>query len=113
MVAAGMLDRRVRFEKRLDVNDGAGNTRGEWVKQFACAAGRTFLRGGEGVLASRLESRQPVILTIRNSRAARTISADWRAIDERDGRVFNIRENPKESGDRSMLEMLAEAGVAT
>lgn len=113
MTGAGSLDRRIRFEMRNAVEDGRGNTvSGDWLLQFTVWAKRTYRRGGEGVLAARLESRQPVILRIRNSRRARTITADWRAVDDRDGTVYNIRENPQETDDRAYLEMLVESGVA-
>lgn len=112
MTGAGKLDRRLSFYARREHSDGAGNTVSDWVLQFSVAAGRVFLNGGESVLAARLESRQPVVLTIRNSTQARQITNDWRAVDTRDGRNFNIRENPKETDDRGYLEMLAESGVA-
>jgi SPP1 family predicted phage head-tail adaptor len=113
MVGAGNLDRRLRFEKREEQDNGYGSTVSNWVLQFTEAANRVWLRGGETVMAARLESRQPVIITIRNSSRARAVTSDWRAVDTRDGRVYNLRENPKESGSRGYLEMLAEGGVAT
>lgn len=113
MVGAGKLDRRVRFEKRTQVSDGRGNYVADWSCQFTVAANRKFLRGGESVLAARLASRQPVILTIRASCEAREIGNDWRAVDVRTGEIYNIREIPKESENRGYLEMLAESGVAT
>ncbi|NRP70607.1 hypothetical protein ILFOPFJJ_01488 [Ensifer psoraleae] len=113
MIGGGKLDRRLRFEKREGQEDQYGNTVSTWVLQFTEAAHRVWLRGGETVMAARLESRQPVIITIRNSARARTVTADWRAVDTRDGRVYNLRENPKESDNRGYLEMLAEGGVAT
>jgi head-tail adaptor len=110
---AGQLDRRLRFEKRQDVDDGHGNSVGEFVHQFTVAANRKFLTGGEGVLAARLTARQPAIVTIRNSAAGRGIQAEWQAVDTRDATVYNIREKPKETDDRHWLEMLVESGVAT
>jgi len=110
-MGAGRLDRRFAFFRRVEQTDGAGNTVSDWVLQFSQAGNRKVLRGGEGVMAARLESRQPVILTIRASVQARLIGNDWRAVD-RDGTIYNIRENPKESDDRGMLEFLAESGVA-
>lgn len=113
MAGAGKLDRRLSFYARVEQSDGAGNTAAPfWVFQFEVAAGRAFLKGGESVLAARLESRQPVVLTIRNSTQARQITNDWRAVDTRDGRNYNIRENPKETDDRAYLEFLCESGVA-
>lgn len=114
MTAAGKMDRRLRFEARQEIDDGDGNpVSGEWLPRFTVWGSRKFLRGGETVLAARLESRQPAILTIRDSRQAREITADWHVVDTVDGRIYNIRENPKLSDDRGFLEMLVEAGVAT
>lgn len=110
---AGRLDRRLRFEKRQDVENGAGGYRSDWVQQFECAANRKWLRGGEGVMSARLENRQMVVLTIRACVQARQIDNDWRAVDTRDGRVYNVREVPRETDGRALLEMLAEAGVAS
>ena len=111
MVGAGKLDRRFSFYKRQEQDDGAGNTVSDWVLQFSQQGNRKWLRGGESVMAARLESRQPVILTVRASTQARAVNNDWRVVD-RDGTIYNVRENPKESDDRGFLEFLAESGVA-
>lgn len=121
MPGAGDLDRTFRFEKRQEVEDGYGNTVDQWMPQFTARGMRAFLRGGESIIASRLEGRQPAILTIRNHAAAREITNDWRAVDVFGGNdefgvpkvAFNIRENPKLTDDRLFLEMLVESGVAT
>lgn len=112
-MAAGGLDQRFRFEKREEADDGYGNTvTGDWLPQFTVWAGRKYLRGGESVIADRLQARQPAILRIRNSSQARQITAEWRAVDDRTGTVFAIRENPTVTDDRAYLEMLVESGVA-
>lgn len=112
MVGAGKLDRRLRFDRPKQVSDGAGNFTDGWEEQFTVAANRKWLRGGESVLAARLEAKQPAIVTIRNSSSAREITADWRCVDVRAERVYAIRENPKESDNRGYLEFLVESGVA-
>lgn len=120
-MTAGRLTEHYAFQSRQTEDDGAGNEEGEWITRFTDRAGRLFLRGGEGVIAARLESRQPVVIRVRNSRRSREITADWRVVDIRAGNdeygqprvVFNIRETPKETDDRLFLEFLAEAGVAT
>lgn len=113
MTGAGDLDRRFRFEKRADADDGFGNTKAEWVPQFKRWAGLIYRRGGEGVIAGRLEGRQPAIMKVRRDGSTSQISNDWRCIDDHDGTVFAIRENPTRTPDRMYLEMLVEAGVAT
>ncbi|MET3662498.1 head-tail adaptor [Aquamicrobium ahrensii] len=76
-------------------------------------AGIQFMRGGEGVLAARLTAKQPAILTIRNSTAARGIKPSDRAKNARTGEIFNIREKPRVSREnRGFLEMLVEAGAS-
>lgn len=118
MTAAGDLTDRLQFERREEKQDGYGNAvAGDWIPQFERWAKIRARRGGEGILAARLEARQPAVVTIRYSRAAAAITADWRAVEmiagRATGRVFNIRENPVRTDDRAYLEMLVESGVAT
>lgn len=113
MIGAGELDQRLAFERRDAKDDGYGNpVSGDWVLQFAAFAKIIRLRGGEGVLAARLEARAPVIITVRNAHDARQITHEWRARDERTGALYAIREQPRLSEDRGFLEFLAEGGVA-
>ena len=114
MVGAGDLRERFTIQRRVNSQDGHGNSVGPWADQFTVWGGIEFRRGGEGVLAARLAARQPAILTIRNSAQARGILASDRAVNARTGEVFNIRELPREAREnRGFLEMLVEAGVAT
>lgn len=111
---AGALDRRVQFQVRVEQDDSYGNQRGDWQAQFDCWAGLKSLRGGEGMIASRLEGRQPGILTVRKSMQTQLITPGWRVVDLHDGdTVYNIRERPRRTDDRAFLEMLVESGVAT
>lgn len=111
-MSVGKRSHRFRFEKREDVDDGYGNTKAGWVHQFTRWVGLAYRRGGEGVLAGRLEGRQPAILTVLRDSETRQITNDWRCIDDEEGMVFAIRENPTPTDDRHELEMLIEAGVA-
>lgn len=108
---AGRLNQRFRFESRAEQSDGAGNTVSNWVARFVTAAARQNLKGGEAVMASRLEGRQPVILRIRVSTDSRAVTTDWRAVDARSGEAFNIR-SKTETDDRLYFDMLCESGVA-
>jgi head-tail adaptor len=84
-----------------------------WQDLFTAWGGIQFMRGGEAVLAARLNARQPAILTIRNSAQARGILPSDRAVNANTGEIFNIRENPREAKDnRDFLEMLVEAGAS-
>lgn len=113
-MGAGLFIHRLQFEARAEPsNDGYGNTiAGAWTMQFEAHCGLTFLKGSESVIASRLEARSPVVIAIRNSANARAITHEWRAVDVRTGAIYQIKERPRPTEDRSQMEMLAEAGVA-
>lgn len=108
---AGRLDKRLQFAERREIDDGAGNTVAEYVPQYECAANIKRLRGGESVMAARLEAREPVIVTVRACIAARRITNDWRATDMRDGTIYAVKEMPREADNRGHLEFLAMSGV--
>lgn len=103
---------RVTFAQVEEVSDDYGNTQGNFVDQFSVAADISYVRGGEGVIASRLEGRQPVIITVRSSSQTALVKTDWRVTDERDmSRIFNVRSvQPSSKGD--FTEFLCEVGVA-
>lgn len=89
-VGGGALRDLLALEKRIEVSDGAGNTLGEWAEQFRAAARRESLKGGETVMAARLEKRQPYIVTIRGTPESVLLTPDWRAKDVRSGALYNI-----------------------
>ncbi len=119
---AGSLNCRLTFQRREQISDEWGGTRGEWVDQFT-VPGRLEPRYGsnaESVMAARMQSMQPYNLTIRSSTSARQITASWRAYDARAGksgdkpnRVFGIKTvvNPDERN--AYLEMLVVEGEET
>lgn len=119
---AGSLNCRLTFQRREQISDEWGGTRGEWVDQFT-VPGRLEPRYGsnaESIMAARMQSMQPYNLTIRGSTAARQITASWRAYDARAGRtgdkpnrVFGIKTvvNPDERN--AHLEMLVVEGEET
>lgn len=119
---AGSLNCRLTFQRREQISDEWGGTRGEWVDQFT-VPGRLEPRYGsnaESVMAARMQSMQPYNLTIRSSEQARQVTASWRAYDARAGvtggkpnRVFGIKTvvNPDERGQ--YIEMLAIEGEET
>lgn len=113
-MGASKLYYRLQFQSRSEpVDDGYGNTvGGDWEARFEASCGLTYLKGSETVLASRLEARSPVIIMVRNSTKAQAITHEWRARDVRTGVIYQIKERPRPSEDRSALEMLAESGVA-
>lgn len=108
---AGQMKWRFKFDRRTSVNDGLGNFDGPWAEQFEARARRQDLRGGESVIASRLQGVQPVVLSIYVSADSLAVTPDWRARDARTGEIFNIRAvTPAE--DNRHIDLLCEKGVA-
>ena len=109
---ANDLTQRVALDARADADDGMGNTRSDWVEQFQCRAAYRHLRGGETVLAGRLEGRHVQVIWVRASSETRQVTTDWRVRDVRSGQKFNIRDVTHEN-DRQWISLLVESGVAT
>ncbi|WP_353641323.1 phage head closure protein [Mesorhizobium sp. WSM2239] len=110
---AGDLFERVGFDKHGTASDGAGGTISAFVEQFTRRAEFIHLRGGEAVLAARLQGRHTQIIRVRADSETRTVTTDWRISDKRlAGVVYNIRDITL-SKDRAFLDMLCERGVAT
>jgi head-tail adaptor len=104
----GDLRERIVFEARVAVDDAAGAREGEFIDQFTLAARIQPLRGGEEVMAQRLEGVQPVIILVRASTISRRIAADWRARDDRNGMTYAITAPPVDMlEDRRFLTILA------
>lgn len=104
---ASQLNRMASFYKPEIYSDPDGQLIHDYVMQFTVAAHVQYLRGGEAVMAARLQSKQPAIITVRRSAQAREITSEWRV--KVDGRIFEIREDPRPDQARRTLEMLAEA----
>ena len=111
MTGAGPLNELVAFDSPTEQADAQGGVATTWGESYRCAAHFMYLRGGETVQARRLEGRQPVVVTIRQSALARTITSNWRMRDLRRGHVYNIR-SIVPSDDRRWFELTCEKGVA-
>ena len=108
-----LMRERIAFDKRSASADGFGNTKGEWVEQFAVRARRLPLTGGEDVMAGRLAGKQSFVLQIRSSSVTRAIDTAWRARDTRGhGAVYNIRTITNRDERSEYLDLLVEQGVA-
>lgn len=104
------FDHRATFSVRQIVDDDMGGTQSTWIPQFTVWAAVRYLRGGEAVMAARLASRNPVVVTIRNSADARRITSEWQVeLRSRSGvmKVYQIKEDPRPEGLDGYLEMLA------
>lgn len=110
-LGSGDLYYRVDCQKRAGQDDGLGNTVSAFATQFSVRAAYRHLRGGESVMASRLENKHPIIITVRASSQTREITADWLLIDARDGTAWAVRDVTHET-DRQWISLLCERGVA-
>jgi len=122
----GLLTRRVAFDAPAPGDDGHGGIVTGWTgteAEIQAWAHFRHLRGSETVIAARLAGRQPIVVTIRATVAARAIGADWRMrdLDAGDwasgdvwtGPVYNLRQAPVPGQSRQWLELLVEGGVPT
>lgn len=119
---SGQLYERVAFDERAQVSDGEGNYEDDFVEQFVCRAGFTYLRGTEAVIAGRLEGRQPIVVRVRRNNKTKEIKADWRMRDTRNGEWLGESGEEYWSGpeyavrsaipteDRQFIDVLVESG---
>lgn len=118
MQASDLRD-RVGFYRRIEVDDGYGNTEAGFPAdpEFIVSANIKPRLGGEQVLAARLQGTHLANITVRYSDASASVTTDWRARDEHTGEVYNIRSIIDPAQDKSrrkmFIEMLCEKGVAT
>ena len=101
------LDRRATFQRPFEERDADGMLVQRFDDQFTVWTHVRFLRGGETVMQSRMQSKSPVILTVRRSPDTERITSEWRAVV--DGRIYEVREDWRPTDDRLFVEMLAEA----
>jgi hypothetical protein len=107
-----ILKDRVLFQQRgLDDN---GDRLGPWqavrseAEDGAWAAQIIRLKGGEPVMAQRLQGVQPAIVVVRASTVTRAVDNAWRAIDKRTGQIHEFTD-ASETGDRVWIEILTTA----
>ena len=81
-----------------------------WERQFVRRAEYVHLRGGETVIAARLQGTHPQVVRVRAGSHTRTVTTDWRIVDMRTGTEMNITDiTPTE--DRQWLDFLCKVGV--
>lgn len=110
-VSAGELINRASFQEQGEFDRGDGVFVAGWQEQFQARAKYHFMRGGESVIAARLQGTQTLIITVRSSIASRLATTDWAIRDERSGAWFNIREITPHT-NRQWLDFLCQSGVA-
>ena len=115
MIEAGRLNERVILSRREETNPDApndyGNTVAEWVDQGEVWAQFVHLRGGETVIAGRLQGRHTMVMRVRASPLTRSVTAEWKVTDAGTGAEYAVRDVTP-LPDRSGLDLLVEGGVA-
>lgn len=84
-----------------------GGSKEGWNEEFPTWAAVRYLRGGEAVMASRMQGRRPAILILRNRAVLSAIRLDWTV--RFGGQSYQVRELPKRREDGATVEMLVEA----
>lgn len=108
------LPHRITLQRRQDVTDEYGNTKGDWVDQFTIDARIEAARGREEVLAQRLQDVRPVEIVIPCSAKTEQVQPDWRAINTRKPQEqFNIHDIRDPDGRRLRLILTCSLGTAT
>lgn len=105
----GELRHRITFQKAELVEDEYGGQTQTWVDKGTVFAKFHYLRGGETIIAGRLQGKQPAIITVRSDGMTRQADPSWR-IRDAEGALWNIRAITDPTGRRAWLEILAEKG---
>lgn len=107
-MTAGDLRELLRFERRtIAGDDGYGNTIYAWSKLFEAPARVRPLREDERIAQQRVEGVINYEITIRCQEAASDLVAADRAVDVRDGRVFNLTQAINADEHRRYLSIVA------
>lgn len=110
---AGALSEIVAFESRAVIDDGMGNEiSGDWTERFRANARIQPIKGGESVIADRLQGTQPVVVRVRYEPQTMAVNTDWRVRDSRAGTIYQIKSSANMDEKRRYIEFLAIAGVA-
>lgn len=103
---AGAARAKVTLQRRGE--DANGDRLGPWEDVADRSAEIVYLRGGEGVVAQRLQGEQPVVVAVRSCAVTRQIDNAWRAINTRSRQIYDIA-SAAPSDDAAWIEMLATA----
>jgi SPP1 family predicted phage head-tail adaptor len=110
MTSAGDLRHEIKLERQVTTPDGAGGSTTTWQEVITTPARIKVLKGGETVMAGRLQGTQTVVVTLRNQPGLGDADSTWRLTSTRSGRVYDIKSiTPDERG--AWLDILAEIGI--
>jgi hypothetical protein len=104
-----LVDRVWLQQRGLDLN---GDPLGEWETARSSADDGAWsvqiirLKGGEPVMAQRLQGVQPVIIVVRASSVTRSVDNAWRAVGVLDHQIYEVT-NANLDDTRAWVEILA------
>lgn len=127
--SAGDLFHSFAFDRRVEIDQGDGVTVGKWAEQFSVRAGVINIRGGEDVIAGRLQGKSTKVVFVRSSSQTKQISTDWRMRDARTGEIIDASNGEMVGGkkwtgvsyniaeitisdDRAWIDCLGQSGMA-
>lgn len=105
--SAGDLTKRAALKEPFEDVDADGQIIQSYPTRGTVWANIRHLRGGESVITARLQSRSPAIITVRTSSLTRCITSEWQVVI--DWKIYEVKEDPRETQDRAFLEFLVEA----
>lgn len=108
---SGALIQSVGFFERDGDEDGMGNTVAAWVERFKTRSQFIPLRGGETVLAGRLQGRETIVARVRVSKHSQAVTSSWMMRDLRTSISYNVRSIEREV-NRQFISFTCESGVA-
>lgn len=116
VTGAGDMRQAVQFQRRPEVADGYGNTQGDWQVLIARRAAKLVpTRGGEQVIAQRLQGQSSWDLFVRFDSQTSQVRPGDRVIDLDDqipGRAFAVRFAQDMDGRRVWLLLQLTLGEA-
>lgn len=107
MTTSNDLMRSATFFEPVKGRDTDGKRVITMAERFTVPAGLKPLRGGESVMAARLVSRSPAIVTVMAMTQTRSITSEWSV--QIANRKYRVKEDPRETEDFALLEFLVEA----
>lgn len=101
------------FERRAMVSDDFGNEQaGDWQELCRRSCAIRPLKGGERVIAGRLEGQVPALIFVRLDEITKQARASWRLRNVESGEFWAVRSAADMEQKRRFITMSCESGVA-
>lgn len=110
MIGAGDLRDIITVQRETFADDGYGNAVSGWSNHLKLWANIRETLGKETIAAGRVEANRTATIRVRASDDSRGITEADRVVAR--GKTWNIRSVAEVGGNRSMLDILVEMGVA-